>query len=428
MALVNGPIDMVRNICGVKDSWRLKVRVVRLWKSCSKNDPKKVFSLEMVLVDAEGARIQASIRKPMIRKFADVVVEGEVYKMIHFAVVKNLGNFRATKHEFKLIFNSRTTVFRAESQLIPEFGLSLSSSEDIRKTKGESEYLYDGKTTRLIVLELTDDKGKIRCTLFGDYVDKVNEFLSLSGTQLTVVVIQFARVNTYKGEVGLVNVFNTSRLLWNPQIVEAIDFRKSVACHEVDSDICIGFLDDDIQSLSMKDEFLNSFPRKNLEELQTCEEDGFFVVLATVLSIIDDHWWYSACSCNRSVTTDDEGQNYCTNCATYVSQVTPRYKLKLLVCDCFETATFILFDSHCRYLLNKSCEEMLSISKVESSPTFPDELKQIVGKEILFKVQKNADVSFFYDDDAYKVKKICDDTEIIEEFKTDGSIVTPKKV
>ncbi|KAJ1430916.1 Nucleic acid-binding, OB-fold [Sesbania bispinosa] len=224
MALVNGPIDMVRNICGVKDSWRLKVRVVRLWKSCSKNDPKKVFSLEMVLVDAEGARIQASIRKPMIRKFADVVVEGEVYKMIHFVVVKNLGNIRATKHEFKLIFNSRTTVFRAESQLIPEFGLSLSSSEDIRKTKGESEYL-----------------GKIRCTLFEDYVDKVNEFLSLSGTQLTVVVIQFARVNTYKGEVGLVNVFNTSRLF--------------VACHEVDSDICIGFLDDDIQSLSMKDEF-----------------------------------------------------------------------------------------------------------------------------------------------------------------------------
>ncbi|KAJ1390722.1 Nucleic acid-binding, OB-fold [Sesbania bispinosa] len=289
MALVNGPIEMVRNICGVKDSWRLKVRVVRLWKSCSKNDPKNVFSLEMVLVDVEGARIQASICKLMIRKFANVIVEGEVYKMIYFAVVKNVGNFCATKHEFKLIFNSRTTVFRAESQLIPEFGLSLSSSEDIRNTKGEYEYLYDmmglltavsaeinivkdGKTTRLIVLELTDDKGKIRCTLFGDYVDKVNEFLSLSGTQLTVVVIQYARVNTYKGDVGLVNVFNTSRLLWNPQIVEAIEFRKSVAFHEVNSDICIGFLDYDIQSLSMKDEFLNPFPRKNLEELQTYEE------------------------------------------------------------------------------------------------------------------------------------------------------------
>ncbi|KAJ1390723.1 Nucleic acid-binding, OB-fold [Sesbania bispinosa] len=196
MALVNGPIDMVRNICGVKDSWRLKVRVVRLWKSCSKNDPKNVFSLEMVLVDVEGARIQESIRKPMIRKFANVIVEGDLYKMIYFAVVKNM-------------------------------------------------------------------------------VD-----------------------------VGLVNVFNTSRLLWNPQIVEAIEFRK-------------------------------------------------------------------------------------------------RYKLKSLVCDRFET---------------------------ETSPTYPDELKEIVGKEILFKVQKNADVTFVYDDDAYKVKKICDDTEIIEEFKTDGSIVTPQKL
>ncbi|KAJ1428318.1 hypothetical protein SESBI_09049 [Sesbania bispinosa] len=55
MAHVAGPIEMVRNICGVKDSWRLKVRVVRLWKSCSENDLEKAFSLEMVLVDAEVA-------------------------------------------------------------------------------------------------------------------------------------------------------------------------------------------------------------------------------------------------------------------------------------------------------------------------------------------------------------------------------------
>ncbi|KAJ1412240.1 Nucleic acid-binding, OB-fold [Sesbania bispinosa] len=324
----------------------------------------------MVLVDSEGGRIQASIRKPMMRKFGNVIVEGEVYKMIYFSVVKNVSNFRATKHEFKLIFNSRTRVFRAESLLIPEYGLSLSSSEDIRNTKVESEFLYDmmglltvvsaeknivkdGKTTRLIMLELTDDKGKIRCTLFGDFVDKVNEFLSMSGNQLTIVIIQFARVNTYKGDVGLVNIFNTSRLLWNPQIVEAIDFRKSVACHEVDSDISIGFLDDEFPSLTMKEEFLNSFPRKNLEELQTCEEDGFFIVLGTIVSIIDEQWWYLACSCNRSVSTDDEDKYYCTNCATYVCEVTPRQ-------DC--------------------------------------------------------------------VKKICDDLEIIEAFKTDASIVTPQKL
>ncbi|KAJ1403779.1 Nucleic acid-binding, OB-fold [Sesbania bispinosa] len=123
MALVSGPIDMVRNICGVEDSWRLKVRAVRMWKSYSKNDAEKAFSLEMVLVDVE-----ASIRKPMMKKFANVVVEGEVYKITYFAVVKNLGNYRATKHHFKLIFNSKTKVFRAESQIIPEFGLSLSSS------------------------------------------------------------------------------------------------------------------------------------------------------------------------------------------------------------------------------------------------------------------------------------------------------------
>ncbi|KAJ1386317.1 Nucleic acid-binding, OB-fold [Sesbania bispinosa] len=326
---------MVRNICGVKDSWRLKVRVVRLWKSCSKNDPKK------------GGRIQASIRKPMMRKFGNVIVEGEVYKMIYFAVVKNVGNFRATTHEFKLIFNSMTRVFRAESLLIPEYGLSLSSSEDIRNNKGESEFLYD---------------------MMG----------LLTAVSAEKNIVKDGKTTRLKSDVGLVNVFNTS----------------SVACHEVDFDISIGFLDDEFPSLTMKEEFLNSFPRKNLEELQTCEEDGFFIVLGTIVSIIDEQWWY---------------------------------KLKLLLCDPFETATFVLFDSHCRFLLNKSCEEMLALAK-GPSPTQPDELKEIVGKEILVKVEKNSDRDFVYDDDSYKVKKICDDLEIIEAFKTDASIVTPQKL
>ncbi|KAJ1428475.1 Nucleic acid-binding, OB-fold [Sesbania bispinosa] len=146
MAVVAGPFDMVRNICGMKDSWKLKVRVVLMWKSCSRNDPNKAFAIEMVFVDAEGGRIQANIRKPMMRKFLNVLVEGEVYKMASFAVVKNLGAYRATKHEFKLLFNSKTIVFRAEIQVIPEFGLSLVSSKEILSTKGQSDYLYGVKS------------------------------------------------------------------------------------------------------------------------------------------------------------------------------------------------------------------------------------------------------------------------------------------
>ncbi|KAJ1404350.1 hypothetical protein SESBI_26661 [Sesbania bispinosa] len=64
MAVVSGKFHMVKDIFEGKDFLRLKVRVVRMWKSCSKNELDKSFAIELALVDTEGERIQASIRKP----------------------------------------------------------------------------------------------------------------------------------------------------------------------------------------------------------------------------------------------------------------------------------------------------------------------------------------------------------------------------
>lgn len=42
--------------------------------------------------------------------------------------------------------------------------------------------------------------------------------------------------------------------------------------------------------------------------------------------------------------------------------------------------------------------------------------EQLVGKELLFKVEKKSN-NFFQFDDSYCVKRICDDPSIIEAFK-----------
>ncbi|KAJ1403866.1 Nucleic acid-binding, OB-fold [Sesbania bispinosa] len=63
MAGVHGPFDSIKDIKEGRQILRLKVRVVRVWEVCQRDNPSNVFSLEMVLVDAEGERIQASIRK-----------------------------------------------------------------------------------------------------------------------------------------------------------------------------------------------------------------------------------------------------------------------------------------------------------------------------------------------------------------------------
>ncbi|KAJ1379646.1 Nucleic acid-binding, OB-fold [Sesbania bispinosa] len=175
MSNLSGPFDLIRNIYGGRDTWRLKVRVVRFWEICARDNPSNVFSIEIVLVDSEGGRIQASIRKAMIRKYMNSVAEGFVYKMTYFGVVDNGGSYRATSHDFKLLFQARTKVIPADSVIIPRFGLDLKNYEYVQNTKGECDYLIDviglvtvvgeekhhergGRTINVLELELTDDK------------------------------------------------------------------------------------------------------------------------------------------------------------------------------------------------------------------------------------------------------------------------------
>ncbi|KAJ1418964.1 Nucleic acid-binding, OB-fold [Sesbania bispinosa] len=222
-----GPFDKVSAIHPGKESWRLRVRVVRLWEMCSIVDPTNPFAIDMVLLDVEGGKIQATIRKPMMKKFRNVISEGEVYTMLNFAVIKNVGSYRACRHEFKLLFSAKTKVFPAQSDVIPTVGLSLMTTEQIAKTNGESNYLFDlmgiltavsaekvvetdGRKTRMMEMELMDD----------------NDYIVGRCYPLPVVVVQLFKVRLYKGNVVLQNVNNTSRIMWNPDTSDANEFRN----------------------------------------------------------------------------------------------------------------------------------------------------------------------------------------------------------
>ncbi|KAJ1379350.1 hypothetical protein SESBI_46982 [Sesbania bispinosa] len=393
MALLNGPFDSVKDtVHDRREALRLKVRVVRVWEICQKNNPANVFSVEMVLVDSEGGRIQASIRKAMIRKFRSSIVEGGVYKMIYFRLVENGGEYRACSHEFKLLFQPRTRIFPTESEVIPRFDIQAKNSEDLQETNGVSQYMFDfiglltavgeekefikfGKPIRVLEIELTDDKGVMKCSLFGHFIEMMKNFLANGVDDLGILVIQFAKVKEYLGKVSLHIVSNSTRLLWNPQI----------------------------------------------------PEEGHFICLGTIEGIVkDDHWWYIACKCHKFVNLNDSGTYYCSGCVAFVSDVTPRYKLKLEVRDHSETAHFMLFDFDAASLLSMSCASIVGDAKVPTLE-YPPELDIVIGKELLFKVEVKAERAFKFDD-SFKVKRTCDDDDIIQEFKSDGSIRTPEKM
>ncbi|KAJ1391359.1 hypothetical protein SESBI_36750 [Sesbania bispinosa] len=437
---MTGVYDPVSSVFPGRQNWRLKVRVVRVWDMFPIDEPSRTFSVEMVLVDQMGTRIQASIRKPMMRRFSGSVIEGEAYKMHYFGVVRNLGSYRSTKHEFKLVFHPRTRIMRCDVGNISLHGLSPMNTQEIMSTNGRSDYLVDtigvmtavsaekrsfrdGRMTRVMQMELTDDKGKIQCAMFGNY-DMVGDLLHGIGNELPVVVVMFAKVKMYKGEVVLQNVLNTTKILCNPNIPEVETFRDGLTIHDIDILAPMGVIQEDHQSIPLKEEFLASHPRKTIKQLHNTEEDGLFIVLASIVTVIGNaNWWYAACKCHRAVTMDGDSY-YCSACGMHVQEVSSRFKLKLEVYDGEDTAAFVLFDSDSEMLLGRSCAAMLS--DLKDNP--PDDVSylfdDIAGKEVLFKVEKPSDYAFKFDD-SFRVKKICCDTSVINEFKDENAVVTP---
>ncbi|KAK7255524.1 hypothetical protein RIF29_28937 [Crotalaria pallida] len=208
--------DALKSVVPQRAAYRFLVRIDRLWVVPGFTKPDQAMAIEMVFLDQHGDKIQATVRKTLVYKFVDQLKEGVVYRFAYFSVVPNTGSYRATHHEHKLVFQMRTTVQPCESSVIPRHGLCCVSFAALLKYDKDSdflidvigvlsgistdrEYLKDGKVTKMLVLELTNSRGKIECTLFGDFAYQIKCFIEPGNIHPTVIVLLYAKVKLYRG-------------------------------------------------------------------------------------------------------------------------------------------------------------------------------------------------------------------------------------
>ncbi|KAJ1430136.1 hypothetical protein SESBI_07920 [Sesbania bispinosa] len=473
MAMVSGLFHSVSNLCGRRENWRLRVKLVRKWNMCVVASPNDPYALQMVFVDEQVVsvlvvfhllgQIEATVQKQNLLKFTHAMVEGQVYRISNFIVVKNRGKFRGAHHDFKLLFTCTTKATPCVGTPISDLGFSLMKTSDIKKTNGNWNYLLDfmgviiaiseeinvntqGRQTRLMLLDFVDEMGEIRFAVFGELINEVVELLSQTTSGLPVVIVQFAKVNLYRGQVGIQNVMNATKLLWNPDLPIAVEFKNGCKINnlfmfiifklvvlEIETDIVISMIPDRSRPVSMREDFLRLYPRKSVGELNETVEvvsitnpAGCSIVMATIAEILEDcQWWYMACSCMKSVTYEP-GYSYCVDCKCTIFELTPRYKMKLVVTNGDYSAPLILFDSECYSLLQRSCRDMLSLTNPQQGRRFPHEICSLVGKELLFKVETKEGALMNFED-SFKVKRICCDPSILCEFKEGLNIETPQQ-
>ncbi|QHO30501.1 Replication factor-A carboxy-terminal domain protein [Arachis hypogaea] len=338
--------DAISKIVPPREAWRLKVRVIRAWIVPSFENPDSPNSMELILVDENSY-----------------------------------------KHEFKLTFLFRTIVTTLPDDIIPRVCFTLYPFEEILQMSQDHDYLVDviglltlvgeeksydkdGKTIKMVVVELSSQKMVLRCALFGEYVDQLNHFLS-------------------SGQPGLQNVMKATKIYLNPDLAVVVDFRKSVVEQGINGTQPL-FIANEGKTISLEDDFMRLTKKSTIDELQENKEDGTFVILGTITDVVEEGcWWYSTCVCGKTVHPES-GVYFCDMCMHHVTNVIPRYRLKVVVSDETGQGIFVLFDRETTYLVKKTCGDLFNEvhkdSKVLCGDDYPIIFRNLEGKKVLLKV------------------------------------------
>uniref|UniRef100_A0A1J3IC83 Replication protein A 70 kDa DNA-binding subunit B/D first OB fold domain-containing protein n=1 Tax=Noccaea caerulescens TaxID=107243 RepID=A0A1J3IC83_NOCCA len=94
----------VSNLNSSKQEWKIRVLMSRAWTFHPQDKPNFILGMEVILVDEQGDRIQASVKTKLVKKFKNQLKEGEFRDIMNFEVLENNGDYRGTTHPFKIAF------------------------------------------------------------------------------------------------------------------------------------------------------------------------------------------------------------------------------------------------------------------------------------------------------------------------------------
>ncbi|PWA56362.1 phosphate transporter [Artemisia annua] len=83
------------------DDITVVARCISIWHSHAKGRPNDPWSLDAVFMDPPGNRIQATIKRDSMTKFAGLLEEGACYRIRNFGVGENSGKFDTNHNGFK---------------------------------------------------------------------------------------------------------------------------------------------------------------------------------------------------------------------------------------------------------------------------------------------------------------------------------------
>ncbi|XP_071687456.1 uncharacterized protein [Rutidosis leptorrhynchoides] len=286
------------------------------------------------------------------------------------------------------------------------------------------------ESSKYITLELKDLEGaNLSCTLWSKYKD---DFLAkrekVGDNECVILLIQFGRTKKFDEQLTVRLDWTFTRILINPNCVEANDFIKSILETHANSEATESLAPSSEPAEDPVEAWFKHTKSIECVDLPFCDP-GVYVVHAKIISVLpDDPWWYIGCKKhhkkaspeveNIDLTLDVDAQlalpRKCVKCVSNPS-VALRYKVSVRIEDLTDTATVTLFETQvCKFVTKSAYELQISLPNCHD---FPDDLDVLIGNKLLFKLDvSNYNVTSVNPN--YTVKDAMSEAEFVDKYKT----------
>ncbi|XP_024013323.1 uncharacterized protein LOC112087608 [Eutrema salsugineum] len=96
-----------------RTGWKVQVKVFHTWKQYQ---TKSGESLEIILGNEMGTKIHATVKKNLLHRFEQMMVVGEWKFIENFSLNQASGQYRTTRHQFKMSFISSTVASKSSKR------------------------------------------------------------------------------------------------------------------------------------------------------------------------------------------------------------------------------------------------------------------------------------------------------------------------
>ncbi|KAJ0558833.1 putative nucleic acid-binding protein [Helianthus annuus] len=136
-------VSMLNNLDWRSKLFTIKVKVLRLWMRVNPKREGEVLAIEMVLMDEQGTKMQATVWNKFMKKHEILLKENESYYIYksQLSVIKS--NFKHFGKQHAISLNFDTSVKKCEDFDGSAHGICLASFQSIKAGEVDVNYRVD---------------------------------------------------------------------------------------------------------------------------------------------------------------------------------------------------------------------------------------------------------------------------------------------